>query len=100
MTAQQAAPVDALAVMDEAIREAERAIPTPMQRAGESARAIEHHLGFLHDLKLTRAAFAELIKKATKLEQKAVEQSRTTSSVFTSHLTQLRAALAGCGGAK
>lgn len=43
-------------------------------------------------------AVAALIEAASRLERKAIEQSRTTSSVFTSDIASLRVALASVQG--
>jgi len=48
-----------------------------------------------------RAAVAELISAADRLQRKAIQKSRLTSSVFTSEVESLRDALARVyGGAK
>ena len=44
-----------------------------------------------------RAAVAELIEAATRLQRKAVQRSRITSSVFSSDVEDVRAALANVG---
>lgn len=54
----------------------------------------------LKDLAAARDAFAELIKAADRLERKAVEQARLTSTVFSRDVESLRAALARVRGAK
>ncbi len=50
-------------------------------------------------LENARAAIAELIEAAARLERKAIEQSRLTSSVFNSDVQSLRSALACVRGA-
>lgn len=50
------------------------------------------------DCFVPRGAIAELIAAADRLERKAVEQARLTSSVFNTDLESLRTALAGAKG--
>ena len=50
--------------------------------------------GHVENLLQARADFAELIEAASRLERKAIKKGQVTSSVFTSDVEQLRAALA------
>lgn len=50
------------------------------------------------DMKEARAAVAELIEAAHRLERKAIEQARLTSSVFNSDVESLRNALSRVRG--
>lgn len=54
---------------------------------------------FDNELKRAHAAVAELIEAADRLQRKAIVQAKTTSSVFTTDVESLRAALARVGGA-
>ncbi|TDB26689.1 hypothetical protein ATCM_02930 [Stenotrophomonas sp. ATCM1_4] len=82
--------VDVLEVMD---RDAELALSWNGRAKPESQQAFR-------ESKEARAAVAELIEAAGRLERKAIEQARLTSSVFNSDVDRLRSALSRVRGAE
>lgn len=76
--------------------------------SGVDVLAVMDEVAHYHDngseafdsLREARAAVAELIEAVDRMERKAVEQARLTSSVFNSDIARVRAALSRVRGSE